>query len=274
MRVVFNRLLAAGSKSGIGHYAAELFQSLHQQAGDQVVPFPTGGSARPRPSGAGLRPLLEPRRSAPPPPDRARLPSWRGRLFASLREHGQRWLEGSFRSLCAREQFDLYHEPNYIRCRATCRPSPPSTTCRCCCIRSGTPPTASRNFESSFRRRPEALRPLCWPISEYVRREIIAASRLPPRAGHCGTTWASGPGCARCRRTRSARVLRRLGLPPRYLLYLGTIEPRKNVLLLLRAYCALPAQPARALAAGAGRRLGLEPGEMADYLTARPATRA
>ena len=32
--------------------------------------------------------------------------------------------------------------------------------------------------------------------------------------------------------------LRRLKLPERYLLYLGTIEPAKNVLTLLRAYCA------------------------------------
>src|SRR5207245_5196897 len=38
----------------------------------------------------------------------------------------------------------------------------------------------------------------------------------------------------------TARVLRELKLPPRYLLYLGTIEPRKNILLLLQAYCALP----------------------------------
>jgi alpha-1,3-rhamnosyl/mannosyltransferase len=36
-------------------------------------------------------------------------------------------------------------------------------------------------------------------------------------------------------------ALRRLGLPERYLLHVGTIEPRKNLLLLLRAYCALPA---------------------------------
>src|SRR5207302_4554300 len=36
-------------------------------------------------------------------------------------------------------------------------------------------------------------------------------------------------------------VLQRLGLPPRYLLYLGTIEPRKNVRTLLHAYCDLPA---------------------------------
>ena len=38
-----------------------------------------------------------------------------------------------------------------------------------------------------------------------------------------------------------AAALHVLGLPPRYLLYLGTIEPRKNVLTLLRAYCSLPA---------------------------------
>ena len=37
-----------------------------------------------------------------------------------------------------------------------------------------------------------------------------------------------------------APVLRQLGLPPRYLLYLGTIEPRKNLLRLLRVYCSLP----------------------------------
>jgi len=39
----------------------------------------------------------------------------------------------------------------------------------------------------------------------------------------------------------TASTLQKLGLPPRYLLYLGTLEPRKNVLMLLRAYCALPA---------------------------------
>jgi alpha-1,3-rhamnosyl/mannosyltransferase len=31
-----------------------------------------------------------------------------------------------------------------------------------------------------------------------------------------------------------------LGLAPGYLLHVGTIEPRKNILTLLRAYCALP----------------------------------
>jgi alpha-1,3-rhamnosyl/mannosyltransferase len=38
-----------------------------------------------------------------------------------------------------------------------------------------------------------------------------------------------------------ARRLRQLGLPTQFLLCVGTIEPRKNVLRLLEAYCALPA---------------------------------
>jgi alpha-1,3-rhamnosyl/mannosyltransferase len=40
--------------------------------------------------------------------------------------------------------------------------------------------------------------------------------------------------------SEAERARRELGLPPEYLLYVGTIEPRKNVLTLLRAYTALP----------------------------------
>ena len=35
-------------------------------------------------------------------------------------------------------------------------------------------------------------------------------------------------------------VLQRLGLPANYFLHVGTIEPRKNLLMLLRAYTSLP----------------------------------
>jgi alpha-1,3-rhamnosyl/mannosyltransferase len=49
------------------------------------------------------------------------------------------------------------------------------------------------------------------------------------------------PGLGPLPRGQVEAVLRKLGLPARYLLYLGTIEPRKNLMRLLRAYCALPA---------------------------------
>ena len=38
-----------------------------------------------------------------------------------------------------------------------------------------------------------------------------------------------------------AEARSRLDLPPRYLLCVGTIEPRKNILRLMQAYCGLPA---------------------------------
>jgi alpha-1,3-rhamnosyl/mannosyltransferase len=61
------------------------------------------------------------------------------------------------------------------------------------------------------------------------------------------------------------RSLRELRLPPSYLLYLGTIEPRKNLLVLLQAYCALP-RPLRdrcpLLLVG---HWGWNTGQVADY---------
>ncbi len=37
-------------------------------------------------------------------------------------------------------------------------------------------------------------------------------------------------------------MVERLGLPSSYLLHVGTIEPRKNLLMLMRAYCDLPGE--------------------------------
>ena len=37
-----------------------------------------------------------------------------------------------------------------------------------------------------------------------------------------------------------AQTLKQLGFPKSYLLHVGTVEPRKNLLLLMKAYCALP----------------------------------
>ena len=40
--------------------------------------------------------------------------------------------------------------------------------------------------------------------------------------------------------SRAAAARRRFALPPKFVLFVGTIEPRKNVSLLLDAYQALP----------------------------------
>ena len=60
--------------------------------------------------------------------------------------------------------------------------------------------------------------------------------------------------------------LTRLGLPRRYLLYVGTIEPRKNLLPLLRAYADLPALLRERWPLVLAGRWGWNARDVADYL--------
>jgi alpha-1,3-rhamnosyl/mannosyltransferase len=76
-------------------------------------------------------------------------------------------------------------------------------------------------------------------ISDFGRQEVIRTLGIPPERV-TRTYMGIRPGLGPVHRQEVSRVLHDLGLPPRYLLYVGTIEPRKNILMLLRAYCALP----------------------------------
>src|SRR5206468_11849000 len=77
-------------------------------------------------------------------------------------------------------------------------------------------------------------------ISEFGRQEILRTLNLRPDQV-TRTYMGIRPGLLPLPADEVQQALRQLGLPPRYLLYLGTIEPRKNLLTLLHAYCALPA---------------------------------
>jgi alpha-1,3-rhamnosyl/mannosyltransferase len=97
-----------------------------------------------------------------------------------------------------------------------------------------------RHHERYFRRGLTAGRHVL-TISEFVRREVIAHLGIAPRRVTAvpigvGREYFDVPAAA----VAAARAA--FGLPPDYLLCVGTIEPRKNVLTLLRAYAALPAE--------------------------------
>jgi alpha-1,3-rhamnosyl/mannosyltransferase len=102
-------------------------------------------------------------------------------------------------------------------------------------------------------------------ISEFARREIIAALGLRPDQV-TRTYMGIRPGLGRLPADQVRAALARLGLPPRYLLYLGTIEPRKNVLTLLRAYCALPGAVRERYPLLLVGGWGWNAGPVADYL--------
>ena len=103
-------------------------------------------------------------------------------------------------------------------------------------------------------------------VSEFARQEIVRVLGLPPER----VTRVYNGVKAEFHPLPAAEVtagLRRLGLPPEYLLYVGTLEPRKNLLTLMHAYCSPARSGAEAgsrccwPAAGAGG-----PMRLADYL--------
>ncbi|MBY0232472.1 MAG: glycosyltransferase family 4 protein, partial [Gemmataceae bacterium] len=77
-------------------------------------------------------------------------------------------------------------------------------------------------------------------ISETGRQEIIRTLGI---AAHRVTRTYMGarPAFVPLGRQAVAERLKALGLPPRYLLHVGTVEPRKNLMALMRAYGDLPA---------------------------------
>jgi glycosyltransferase involved in cell wall biosynthesis len=92
-------------------------------------------------------------------------------------------------------------------------------------------------------------------ISEHGRQEVVELLGVPP--SRVTTTYCAAD--ARFRPLPTAEVeafRRRRELPERFILYLGTLEPRKNVATLVRAYARLrsewPRTPRLVLAGGRG----------------------
>ncbi len=240
MRVLINGLSMAGTKSGIGHYTAELYRSIAEYAGGvDVACFPGPLVRRARGVWARLRPLLERAKpgSAAAAPGAA---SSRRRALGGIRSVGQALLAKHFRATCRKGQFDLYHEPNFIPLPGDI---PTVTTLHDLSVLlhpEWHPADRVANYERNFRGGLERSVHFV-TVSDFGRREVIDTLGLAP-ASVTRIYQGIRPHLRPLPPGEVAAILGHLGLPPRYLLYLGTIEPRKNVMTLLRAYCALPGE--------------------------------
>lgn len=232
MRVVVNQLVALRQKTGIGHYTAQLLRCLQEQAGeDEIDAFPTGWLARLTqglvPSGAAAK-QKQPRL-------RFRVPR---ALKETLRRCSQSALSWCFRHDCARRRYDLYHEPNYLPLETN---RPTLTTIHDLSVLHH-PEWHPGDRAAYFHRRfPNAVKQSLHflAVSEFTRQEVIRT--LGVSAARVTRVYNGiRPELRPLARTEVAAALQRLKLPQRYLLYVGTIEPRKNLLMLLRAYCSLP----------------------------------
>jgi glycosyltransferase involved in cell wall biosynthesis len=245
MRVVVNRQWMLGPRTGIGHYTAELMHGLSELAADEVQPYPSGwiwkglqgcikGSDKPNPSHCSstwfskLRPLRLVGRALA-------VPAVRGTLRAWL----EPWECRHFQAACRRERYDLYHEPNILPMPCD-RPTIASLHDLSAILHPEWHPASRlRKYDRHLER---ALAQCVHFLtgSDYVRNEIInhlgiAADRVTRVYDGIRAGLAPWP------EEKVAAGLKALDLPPTYLLHVGTLEPRKNLDLLVRAYCGLPA---------------------------------
>ncbi len=259
MRVIINRQVTAGRPTGVGLYTAGLVRALRRLPGLEVERFPPRWLMNLAVVARRARSF-----SAASNSDPGGGLSWRHRLMGLVRCGGDSLLLGRFRAACARSRPDLYHEPNFIPL--------PSDLPTVATVHDLSPllhpewHPADRValYERRFR---DGLRQ-CNHIladSECVRQEIVKTLGLPAERvtrAHLGIR----PQMCPLPEEEVRRRLRAAGLPPRYLLFLGTIEPRKNVLRLLRVYCSLPAEVRSRWPLLLVGGWGWNVGNVADYL--------
>src|SRR5262249_38316421 len=136
--------------------------------------------------------------------------------------------------------FDLYHEPNYIPVPSPLRTLVTLHDLSVVLYPHWHPADRVAWHEARFHKGLAQCEHFLTD-SECVRREAIRHLHLPPERVtrvYPGVAPHFGP----LPPDAVAAGLSRLGLAAGYLLYVGPIEPRKNVLMLMRAYCALPAR--------------------------------
>jgi alpha-1,3-rhamnosyl/mannosyltransferase len=231
VRVVFNLLPTLKAKTGVGHYAARLFAALREQMPEVTLHgFPTGSVAAVVRRFQSLRKGGSPSRNSP-------IAAIRSTIKTVAAATGRRCLGLAFRASC-RRGYDLYHEPNFVP--MTCN-VPTIVTVHDLSVLlhpEWHPADRVRYHERTFRRGVAGAANVI-TVSRFVRRQVIetigiAADRVTAVDNGVGSEYLSaGPADAE-------RVRRDLNLPEKYLLFVGTIEPRKNLPALVRAYRDLP----------------------------------
>jgi alpha-1,3-rhamnosyl/mannosyltransferase len=237
MRVVIHATAAGGARTGVGHYTAELIRALVATRAVKVTLYPHPALAKLRARlGGGPKPAVPvPNGTAVP----ARPPLLRRAARVPFRWGWRALIEQEARHAFHPRKVDLYHEPNFFPL-ATRLPTVVTVhDLSAVLYPQWHPAERVRDFETKFLKRIADVTHVLTD-SDRARDEIVRTLGLPPERvtrAYPGVRAGLGPLPSEF----VAASLRRLGLPSSYFLHVGTLEPRKNLLMLLRAYTSLPA---------------------------------
>ena len=258
MHVVVNQWTPQGSKTGVGHYTDALLHGLRSRQEQTGSPHSLVIASADSATSAAGSVLNSSRGPSASPGKTMRKERWESRLLlvspspcllvflrcgarpfmACGKEVGPSWAGISGRY--ARSHFDLYHEPNFIPLPGDC---PTVTTLHDLSVLLY-PQWHPANRVYWFERHLPEMLSRCvhfLTISDFGRQEVIRRLSVPPDR-ITRVYMGVRPGLVPLPTEQVAITLAQLGLSPGYLLYVGTIEPRKNMLMLMQAYCALPEQ--------------------------------
>lgn len=235
MRVVMNAMAAMGKRTGVGHYTIELTKAL-RRAGVSVVEYPHPLSARLRsrlvgeviPAASGEM-ISKNQRSF-----------LRRAVRAPFRWGWRAWIEIEARQAFRPRLVDLYHEPNFFPLRTRIPTVVTVHDLSAVLHPEWHPADRATKFATEFLPRVRDFAHILTD-SDSAREEILRTLNLPEdrvTRAYPGVRPTLRP----LPREEVAATLKRLGLPPTYFLHVGTIEPRKNLLMLLKAFTSLPAE--------------------------------
>jgi len=236
MRVALDAIPLVAAKTGVGHYTDALAEWLARTHPDHqyelLSPFDFAFEGR-----NGHRPANLSKR------------------FMPVRSIFRKWWLVGLPALLQISPVDVFHGTNY--CIPVFAPCPTVVTIHDLSLLAQAGTHEEANVERGRRRLPIMARRATMIIapSEWTRREII--SRLGIRAERIRVIQEAAREGMRPRDEAESRsVLDKHGIRRPYLLYVGTIEPRKNLTTLLRAYDELlratPHRPQLVLCGGRG----------------------
>jgi alpha-1,3-rhamnosyl/mannosyltransferase len=234
MRVLFNGASAIRPKTGVGHTTANLHRALARIAPSDSFWLYPGERVR-RLAARFFKPPARPTGSISPP--KSANPSLPKRLVLRAARLAY---AAHFHAAARLGRFDLYHEPNLVPFRVALPTVVTVHDLSVILFPQWHPTDRVKRYEQAFARGVAAAAHILVD-SDAVRSEALRVLGLAPErvtTVRCGIAPAFRPQSLE----EVAAVRARLDLPPRYLLYVGTIEPRKNLTTLLRAFCDLPAE--------------------------------
>lgn len=235
MRVVLNGLAALKPKTGVGHHVADLTAAL-------VAEFPTDAFTL-YPGDTLSRWVAAANRGAAGGAHGSR-PGLVKRLLGGVKSVGKTMAKAAsglhFAAYTRAFRFDLYHEPNFVPFRAHLPTVVTVHDLSVLKFPQWHPADRVKFHERHFLRGLGLARHVI-VVSEAVRSELIHDLHCPPERV---TTVHNGVGPQFVRQSPEAvaGTRRELGLPERFFLCVGTIEPRKNLGVVIRAFADLPSE--------------------------------